>query len=326
MGKPTIFIDGEAGTTGLQIRARLEGRDDVELVSIAPEQRKDDNERRRLLNSVDLAVLCLPDDAALQSASFVENPAVRILDASTAHRVNPDWTYGFPELLPGQTERIGEARRVAVPGCYATGATALIRPLVDAGLLPSEMPVNIFAVEGYTGGGRKMIDEYEGRGEVKIDDPLRMYGLELRHKHVPEIQLYGGLKHRPLFTPAVGNWRQGMFVQVPLALWALPKQVTGREVHQALAERYEGQRFVRVMPLAQGPVPILEIETLNGTNLMEIFVFENPDDGHVVLIARADNLGKGASGAAVQSMDLMLGLSGDHTYALPADARLSTSV
>lgn len=321
MGKPTVFIDGEAGTTGLQIRARLEGRDDIEIVSIDPAKRKDDNERRRLLNAVDLAVLCLPDDAAKQAVSLIENPAVRVLDASTAHRVHPEWAYGFPEMAPGQEERIGEARRVANPGCYAIGAVALLRPLIDAGLLPTGQPVTIFATEGYTGGGRKMIDEYEGRADIHITDPLRMYGLELQHKHVPEIQQFSRLQHRPLFTPAVGNWQQGMFVQVPLALWSLPKQVTGRDLHEALAARYEGQRFVRVQPFEQRPAPILEIEALNGTNLMDIFVFENPADGHAVLLARADNLGKGASGSAVQNMDIMLGLAGEYDYALPPDAK-----
>lgn len=321
MGKPTVFIDGEAGTTGLQIRARLEGRSDVEVVSIDPAKRKDDNERRRLLNGVDLAVLCLPDDAARQAVSLIENPAVRVLDASTAHRVHPEWAYGFPEMTAGQAERIGEARRVANPGCYAIGAVALIRPLVDAGLLPAEQAVTVFATEGYTGGGRQMIDQYEGRADVKISDPFRMYALELQHKHVPEMQLHGKLAHRPLFTPAVGNWRQGMFVQVPLALWSLPKKVTGRDLHEALAAHYEGQRFVRVLPLEQRPAPILEIEALNGTNEMDLFVFENPADGHAVLLARADNLGKGASGAAVQNMDIMLGLAGDYDYALPPDIR-----
>jgi len=317
MGKPTIFIDGEHGTTGLQIRARLEGRDDVELVSIDPEKRKDDSERARMLNSVDLAVLCLPDDAAKQAVGLIQNPAVRVLDASTAHRVSDGWVYGFPELAADQTDLVGEAHRVANPGCYSTGAIALIRPLVDAGLVPEGYPLTIFAVEGYTGGGRQMIDQYEGRASVHITDPLRMYALELAHKHVPEIQKFGRLAHRPMFTPAVGSFKQGMFVQVPLPMWGLPKKVTGKDLHDALSERYEGQRFVKVAPFNPRPAPILEIETLNGTNVMELFVFENPDDGHAVLLARADNLGKGASGAAVQNMDIMLGLSGPYDYSLP---------
>lgn len=316
MSKPVIFIDGEAGTTGLQIRTRLSGRDDIELVSIAPDKRKDEAERRRILNEVDVAVLCLPDDAARAAVALIENPAVRVLDASTAHRTHPDWVYGFPELLPGQADRIRAARRVANPGCYPTGAVALIRPIVDAGLVPPDYPIVIHALEGYTGGGRQLIEAFENAGPNHITDPYRLYALELAHKHVPEMHLYGGLTRRPLFFPAVGAFRQGELVQVPLQLWSLPTKVTGRDLHAALAERFAGQRFVRVMPFEPRPTNVLAPEALNGTNELELYVFENAAEEQALLVARLDNLGKGASGAAVQNLDVMLGLASERAYAL----------
>jgi|SRR5579872_688169 len=317
MSIPRIFIDGEAGTTGLQIHARLSDRDDIEIVSIAPERRKDDAERRRLLNEVDVAVLCLPDDAARAAVAMIENPRVRVLDASTAHRTNPEWVYGFPEIDPSQEERIRAARRVSNPGCYATGAIALIRPLVDAGLLPEEFPLTINAVSGYTGGGRKLIEAFEGKGPEPITDPLRVYALELAHKHVPEIRAYGRLQRPPLFVPTVGAFAQGMLVQIPLQLWSLPKRPSGGDLHAALAERYAGARFVRVKAFDDRP-SVLGPEALNGTNEMELFVFENAKERQALLVARLDNLGKGASGAAVQNLDVMLGLGAERSYALSA--------
>jgi N-acetyl-gamma-glutamyl-phosphate reductase len=319
MIRPAVFIDGESGTTGLEIRARLAQRSDIEFVSIDPAKRKDEAERSRLLNAVDLVILCLPDAAAKQAVSLIVNPSVRVLDASSAHRVSEGWVYGFPELLPGQTERIRAAHRLTNPGCYPTGAAALIRPLVDAGLVPADYPISVNATSGYSGGGRQMIDAFEGRGPDRITDRWRIYALGLAHKHTPEMKLYGGLARKPVFSPAVGIYRQGMIVEVPMPLWSLPKRPAGRDLHAALTRRFEGERFVRVMPFDQPPA-VLEPEGLNGTNLLELYVFENPGEEQALLVARLDNLGKGASGAAVQNLDLMLGLAGEHSYELAAAA------
>jgi N-acetyl-gamma-glutamyl-phosphate reductase len=309
----TLFIDGEAGTTGLQIRARLEGRKDIQLVHADAAKRKDEKERRRWLNEADIVVLCLPDNEARQAVVMIENPRTKVLDASSAHRVTPGWVYGFPELLPNQADRIHEASRVTNPGCYPTGALALARPLVDAGLIPKGYPLSVHALSGYTGGGRKMIDAYQQGSH----DPVRLYALELAHKHVPEMQVYSGLTHRPLFSPEVGNFAQGMLVQIPLHSTSLPKKAGGREFHRILSEYYAGQRFIEVVAFETPTIPHLAPEALNGTNRMELFVFEGALDGHILLVARLDNLGKGASGAAVQNIDLMLGWESESDYALP---------
>lgn len=316
MTRPTVFIDGEAGTTGLQIAERLHGRDDIELIRIAPEKRRDDAERARLLNQADVAVLCLPDDAARKAVAWITNPRVRVLDASSAHRVHPDWTYGFPEMLPGQADAIRGAARVTNPGCYPTGMIALTRPLVDAGLLPPEYPLVVPAISGYSGGGRSMIESFEGRNDTPITDAVRLYALNLAHKHVLEMRKFGRLAEKPLFTPMVGAFRQGMLVQIPLHLRMLPSPVSGGDLHRALAARYANSRFIRVAPFEPGATTHLEPEALNGTNQMELFVFENEDARQVLLVARLDNLGKGASGAALQNLDLLLGLGEGQTYAL----------
>lgn len=319
MSKPLIFIDGEAGTTGLQIRARLARRSDIELVSIDPAKRKDDTERKRLLNAVDLAILCLPDDAARAAVGLIDNERVRVLDASTAFRTHPEWVYGMPELTPGQAERVANSRRVANPGCYPTGALTLLRPLVDKGLVLAGTPISIHAVSGYSGGGRQLIEAFEGKAAEPITDTYRDYALELAHKHRDEMRVHAGLAHTPLFAPAVGAYRQGMLVHIPLMLWSLPTVPTGRDLHETLAQRYAGERFVRVMPYDQRP-KVLAPEALNGTNQLELFVFDNPAEKTALLVARLDNLGKGASGAAVQNMDLMLGLAGAEDYSLPVEA------
>ena len=319
--KPRIFIDGEAGTTGLQIRSRLQRRADLELVSIDHARRKDETERKRLLNSVDLVVLCLPDDAARESVAWLENPDVRVLDASTAHRVAPGWVYGFPELENTQPQKIRDARFVANVGCYATGAIALLRPLVDAGLVPADHALSIQGTSGYSGGGRQLIDAFEGRGEHHLHGAYRVYGLNLNHKHLPEIQAYSGLTRTPVFTPAVGDFAQGMLVQVPLHLNDLPGNLSGQDLHAALTAHYAGQRFVRVLPLERDTsgTRVLDPETLNDTNMLELMVFENTQSGLVLLVARLDNLGKGASGAAAQNIDVMLGIDSSSDYGLRID-------
>jgi N-acetyl-gamma-glutamyl-phosphate reductase len=305
-----VFIDGEAGTTGLQIHARLKDRRDLTLLSIAPERRKDPAARAEMLNGADLVILCLPDDAAREAVALIQNPAVKVVDASTAHRVAPGWTFGFPEMDPGQREAVAASTRVTNPGCWSTGAIALLRPLVRAGLVPAEWPVTINGVSGYSGGGKAMIAEFEDvGGPTYTAAPYRIYGLTLEHKHLPEITERVGLKHRPVFSPSVGRYAQGMIVEAPLPLWALPGRPSPADLHAALSAAYAGERFVEVAsPDEAAALKTLDPEGLNGTNRLKLFVFGNASAGEARLVALLDNLGKGASGAAVQNLNLMLGL------------------
>jgi N-acetyl-gamma-glutamyl-phosphate reductase len=308
-----VFIDGEAGTTGLQIRTRLEGRRDLEVVSIDPARRKDPAGRAERLNGADAVILCLPDDAAREAVSLIENPAVKVIDASTAHRVAPGWVYGFPEAEPERRGEIARATRVSNPGCWSTGAIALLRPLTRAGLLPADWPVTINGVSGYTGGGKAMIAEFEDEASADYTRvAYRLYGLPLEHKHVPEITAWGGLTRRPLMAPSVGRYAQGMIVEVPLQLWALPGKPALGDIQATLAAAYAGERFVEVASSeAAAAVKTLDPEALNGGNGMRLYVFGNAAEGQARLVALLDNLGKGASGAAVQNLNIMLGLPED---------------
>ncbi|MBU1386073.1 MAG: N-acetyl-gamma-glutamyl-phosphate reductase [Alphaproteobacteria bacterium] len=300
----TVFIDGEAGTTGLDVLRRLEARDDLEIIALG-DRRRDVAARREALNAADAVILCLPDDAAKEAVAMIDNPAVRVIDASTAYRVDPAWTYGFAEMAPGQAEKIAKATRVSNPGCYPTGFIGLVRPLVSAGIIPAGWPVTVNAVSGYSGGGKAMIAEFEAGGA----GAFRAYGLSLKHKHVPEMTRHTGLERPVLFAPAVAAYRQGMLVEVPLQLAALPGSPSVEVVHGALAEAYAGARFVEVAELEETEAMTgIDPEGLNGTNTMRLHVFGDRAGEQVRLVALLDNLGKGASGAAVQNLNLMLGL------------------
>ncbi len=304
---PTVFIDGEAGTTGLEIRQRLAGAKGIEIKSIDPEKRKDPATRKTLMAETDVVILCLPDDAAKEAVALADSlgsESPRIIDASTAHRVARGWTYGVPELTAGQAEAIATSKRVTNPGCYPTGGILLLRPLVDAGIIPADYPITVNAVSGYSGGGKSMIQAYDAGTAPSFE----LYGLALTHKHVPELQKYSGLTRRPIFVPSVGNFRQGMLVSIPLHLDTLPGTPCPKDLELALDKYYRGQKLVTVMQEPVAALPRLEAEALNGTDKIELFVYGSSALKQAVLVARLDNLGKGASGAAVQSLGLMLGL------------------
>ncbi|HEY1708430.1 MAG TPA: N-acetyl-gamma-glutamyl-phosphate reductase [Rhizomicrobium sp.] len=308
---PKIFIDGAAGTTGLEIRERLAERPDVTVFELPDAERKSVKAREEALNSADLAILCLPDEAAIESVSLIRNNKVRVIDASTAHRVAAGWDYGFPEMEKDQRAKIAASKRVANPGCYPTGFLALVRPLVRAGIVPADFPLTVNAVSGYSGGGKSMIAEFENKASpCYVETVVRSYALTLAHKHVPEMQKHAGLRHAPVFAPSVGRYYRGMLVEVPLQLWALPGQPSVAALHDILAVAYQGEKLVEIAPLMDAmTLKSLDAELLKLTNGMKLFVFGNDKTQQARLVAVLDNLGKGAGGAAVQNMNLMLGLS-----------------
>jgi len=305
-----IFIDGAAGTTGLEIRERLSGRNELSLITLSDADRKNASARKQALNDADLVILCLPDDAAREAVSLIDNPKVRVIDASTAHRVADGWAYGFAELAPDGYKTIAAAKRVANPGCWATGFLALARPLVAAGLVPADFPLTVHGVSGYSGGGKSMIEEFEKKDSpVFVETVHRGYALGLSHKHIPEMTRHAGLNHPPLFAPSVARFYRGMLVEVPLQLWALPGKVTAQDLQSALASAYPGRPLVEVASLDEAAkLPSLDAEILAGSNKMKLFVFGNEKAGQARLVAALDNLGKGAGGAAIQNLNIMLGL------------------
>jgi N-acetyl-gamma-glutamyl-phosphate reductase len=302
-----VFIDGGAGTTGLEIRERLARHEGLTLTALEGDRRKDPKARAEALNAADVVILCLPDDAAREAVALITNPQVKVIDASTAHRTAPGWTYGFAEVEPGQRQAIAQSQRVSNPGCYPTGFLALMRPLTRAGLIPENFPVTVNAVSGYSGGGRAMITEFEDESSPTYShETFRTYGLTLQHKHVGEMQVHARLKHPPIFSPSVGRFYRGMLVEVPLNLWALKGHPSVKEVHECLAETYVKDALVDVASLEDGHTS-LDAEILKGTDRLKLFVFGNETRGQARLIAALDNLGKGAAGAAVQNLNLMTG-------------------
>lgn len=310
MSTHSVFIDGEAGTTGLQIRARLEDRADIEILSLGDADRKDTAKRREMLNTANVSILCLPDDAARDAVAMIDNDTAKVIDASTAHRTAEGWAYGAPEYDADQPARIAASTRVTNPGCYANASIAILHPLVENEVLPADWPVSINAISGYSGGGKQMIASFEDSAADNFtDEAFRVYGLTLEHKHVPEIQQWSGLTQRPLFVPSVGRFRQGMIVQVPLQLGTLPTTPSPSDIHGVLSQHFAGRRFVTVAPLAETEAMTgLQPEFLNETNELRLHVFGSEKHGQAVVMGVLDNLGKGASGQAVQNMNIMLGL------------------
>lgn len=312
--KHRVFVDGQEGTTGLRIHEYLARRDDIEVLRIDANQRKDSAVRAELLNAADVAFLCLPDAAAREAAALVRNPKTCLIDASTAHRTDSAWVFGLPELAPGQRDKLRASKRIANPGCHALSFIVLLRPLVDAGIIGVDQAISASSITGYSGGGRKMIEQYEGKALPRLDSP-RPYSLKFAHKHLPEMMAHTGLRHAPIFMPIVANYYKGLSVSVPLHLAQCRAGATGEAVHEVLMKRYRDEPFVRVQPLPDDVHPAQEyfdVQGCNDTNRVDIFVFANPMQA--LLMARLDNLGKGASGAAVQAMNVHLGV--DETLGL----------